>query len=96
VAGGGVMQIVVFPRGQLTAQDKKALRAAGVVPVEADNPKEVVVVLPLAESADMVSPSDMLMSALKAVVEGSETARFARELHRRMVEREASQQKALP
>ncbi len=82
-------QIVVFPRGQLTAQDKKALRAAGVVPVEADNPKEVVVVVPLAAGADIVCPNDMLMSALKAVAEGNEGARFINELHRRLKEREA-------
>ena len=87
-------QIVVFPRGQLTAQDKKALRAAGVVPVEADNPREVVVVVPLAAGADMLTPSDMLMSLLKAVDEGGEAGRFARELHRRLKERESAQQAA--
>lgn len=87
-------QIVVFPRGQLTARDKKALRAAGVVPVEADNPREVVVVVPLAEGSDLVTPSDMLMSALKAVADGSEGARFITELHRRLKEREAARQQA--
>lgn len=79
-------QIVVFPRGQLTAHDKKALRAAGVVPVEADNPKDVVVVVPLAA---MVTPDDMLMSAMDAVTKGGEGTRFINELYRRMKESEA-------
>lgn len=83
-------QIVVFPRGQLTTQDKKALRAAGVVPVEADNPKDVVVVIPLADGADLLTPSDLLLSALKAVSEGGEGTRFIGELYRRVKHREES------
>lgn len=81
-------QIVVFPRGQLTAADKKDLRSAGVVPVEADDPKAVVTVIPLAAGADVVCPSDMLMAALSAVHDGSEGQRFMRELWRRLKARE--------
>ena len=87
-------QIVVFPRGQLTAQDKKALRTAGVVPLEADNPREVVVVVPLADGADLLTPNDLLMSALKAATEGGAGHRFINELQRRLKEREAARQQA--
>lgn len=33
--------IVVFPRGQLTAEDKAAMQASGVIAVEADDPSAV-------------------------------------------------------
>lgn len=33
--------VVVYPRGQLTVRDKAALRAHGIVPIEADDPKAV-------------------------------------------------------
>lgn len=81
------VQIVVFPRGQLTAADKKALREAGVVPVEADDPKAVVTVIPLAAGAGVVTPDAMLMSLLYAVVASGSFAgdRFAAELQRRLL-----------
>lgn len=82
------VQIVVFPRGQLTAQDRKALRAAGVVPIEADDPTAVVTVVPLAEAGTVVTPDALLMSLLRAVAEGGEGQRFASELHRRLLAQE--------
>ena len=33
--------IIVFPRGQLTPEDKATLNAAGVVGIEADDPSQV-------------------------------------------------------
>lgn len=83
-------QIVVFPRGQLTAQDRKTLRAAGVVPIEADEPKAVVVVVPLVDHAGMVEPNDIMMSLLNAVAQGYDSAskEFVVELRRRLVARE--------
>lgn len=41
-------QLVVFPRGQLDAKQKVALSREGYIAVEADDPRAVVTVLPLA------------------------------------------------
>lgn len=53
-------QVIVFPRGQLDAKDKERLTKAGVVAVEADDPRQVVMLLP---SAPLLRADDILMAA---------------------------------
>lgn len=51
-------QIVVFPRGQLSKNDKERMSRHGVLAIEADDPSKVVTVIPgvmLADSNDMLS-----------------------------------------
>lgn len=57
-------QIVVFPRGQLSADDRDRMTAAGFCVVEADDPKAVVTHVP---SAPLVTANQMLLCALKAM-----------------------------
>ena len=75
--------VVVYPRGQLKAPDRKALKDAGIVAIEADNPDQVVTVLPLAPVSLPVASGDMAMALLHAVVLGNEGQKFAAELYRR-------------
>jgi hypothetical protein len=42
-------QIIVFPRGQLSANDRRNLLANGVLPVEAGDPSKVALRAPDAE-----------------------------------------------
>lgn len=79
-------QVIIFPRGQLSAKDKERLTKLGIVAVEADDPSKVVSVMP---GAPLVSADDMLMAALAAIDEGYESTRagFARHVFR--VAREA-------
>ncbi|TMN18502.1 hypothetical protein [Pseudoxanthomonas sp. X-1] len=82
-------QVIVFPRGQLSSEDRARMEAIGVVAVEVDTPSEVVTIIP---AAAIHSPDDMLMSALTAVNEtsyDSVSKRFASELYRRMKNAEA-------
>lgn len=83
-------QVIVFPRGQLSAADKTKLTKHGFVAVEADDPKAVVVALP---GASFVSPDDLLMAALVGTIQGNYASEhcgnFAVELHRRLKAREA-------
>ena len=83
-------QVIIFPRGQLTRQDKERLTKAGIVSVEADNPGAVVQVIP---GAAMVGADDFLMSALHALTNAPSSYssdRFVKELHRRMLARETA------
>lgn len=75
-------QIIVFPRGQLSAEDRARVEAIGMVAVEADDPKAVVVTVP---GVPLASSDDLAFAALTAVVgsrHDSVGAEFARELHR--------------
>jgi hypothetical protein len=81
-------QVIIFPRGQLTAGDRQRLRNAGLVAVEADDPKAVVQVI---QGAATVGADDMLMSAMHALcgdMGSGERSRFVLELYRRMKARE--------
>jgi hypothetical protein len=60
----GTKQLVVFPRGQLTPQDKERLTKNGFMAVEADDPTKVVVAVP---GVPLASADDMLMAALSAL-----------------------------
>lgn len=53
--------VIVYPRGQLKAADKKALKEAGIIAVEADDPSKVVTVIP---GAPLATADDLLMAAL--------------------------------
>lgn len=69
-------QVIVFPRGQLTAEDKASLQENGFLVVEADDPKAVVTHLP---SAPLVTSNEMLIAALGAMCgdNGSHAVRSA-------------------
>jgi hypothetical protein len=82
------MSIIVFPRGQLRPADRKRIEAAGLVVVEADDPKAVVTVVP---GGAITSSNEMLMCALHAISgnnSSTERAAFTLELWRRLKARE--------
>ncbi|HIE5512994.1 TPA: hypothetical protein ACXNQL_002234 [Stenotrophomonas maltophilia] len=82
-------QIIVFPRGQLTAADRKRMAEAGIVAVEADEPDSVVTVVP---GVPLATSDDLVMAALGAIVASqldSVAAKFAKALHNRLQTREA-------
>lgn len=86
--------VIIFPRGQLSDWDKDQALAAGILVMEADEPHKVVQMLP---ASTMVNTDDMLMSAIHAVRHGNEGQLFVRQLHDRMIAREAERQpKPLP
>jgi hypothetical protein len=81
-------QIVVFPRGQISELDKARMDEAGIVAVEADNPDDVVLLMP---STGHVNADDMLMSALWELSSRGEGDRMIKELHRRLSAKEKGQ-----
>ena len=77
-------QIIIFPRGQLPAADRKRMAEAGIVAVEADDPSRVITLVP---GAPLASSDDLTMSALSAIATcgwADVSARFAKELHARL------------
>ena len=84
-----MQQVIIFPRGQLQDVDRAALREAGIVAIEADDPKSVVTVLP---GAPLASSDDLALAALGAIVgdyaNGAVGADFAKKLHKRLTTRE--------
>jgi hypothetical protein len=83
-------QVIVFPRGQLSAKDKGRFDRAGILAVEADDPTKVVSVLP---NVSPLRGDDMLLAALFAVAEApdSASARMVRDLYRRAKANELAQ-----
>lgn len=85
-------QVIVFPRGQLSPEDKASMHEMGIAVVEADDPSKVVTVIPVAPSAPIAAPDDFTMALLHAVAEGSYSSQVAymavQELRRRMLARE--------
>lgn len=79
-------QVIVFPRGQLSADDRAALVAADFVPIEADDPKAIIVHIP---SASLVTPDDLFMSALAGVTNSTSEYMVA-ELRCRLKAKEAA------
>ena len=60
--------VVVFPRGQLSAEDKSTMREAGVIAVEADDPKHVMQLrLSAPLSTSLLSGDAIVAAALKAI-----------------------------
>lgn len=82
-------QIIVFPRGQLTAKDKAELTKNGILVVEADDPAKVVTVLP---GAPLATADDLLMSAMWGLSKASSSANeaFVQALHSRMRRRDTN------
>ncbi len=84
-------RIIIFPRGQLTAADRKRMAEAGIVAVEADDPGSVVTVVP---GAPLATSDDLAMAALGAVASSnldSVAAKFAKNLHSRLQAHEAKE-----
>ena len=79
-------QVIVFPRGQLTAKDKERLTKADVIAVEADHPQNVVMLFP---STSIVTGDDMLMAAFAGLAYGGDStkAAFVKDLYARINER---------
>jgi hypothetical protein len=60
--------VVVFPRGQLSSEDKAAMRDAGVIAVEADDPKRVTQLrLSAPLSTSLLTGDAIVRAALKAI-----------------------------
>lgn len=79
-----MVQVIIFPRGQLSKSDRARLTANGLVAVEADDPRAVVTAIPFASS---VSSDDLWMSALEALVTSGYTeprSEFVKALWRRV------------
>ncbi|WP_090177477.1 hypothetical protein [Luteibacter sp. UNC138MFCol5.1] len=84
-------QVIVFPRGQLSAEDKASMREMGIAVVEADDPSKVVTVIPVAPSAPVANPDDLTMALLHGLSVSNwdePKVLFVKELHRRMLARE--------
>lgn len=81
-------QVIVFPRGQLSAKDKERMTKAGIIAVEADEPSRVVQLMP---SSALVSGDDLLMAAFAGLTceyaSSRETA-FVHSLNKRLKARE--------
>lgn len=89
------IQVVVFPRGQLNAEDRERLAKSGVLAVEADNPDAVRVLVP---AAPMICADDLLLSALDGLADsytpaGSHKA-MVLSLRDRMIKRDRRASKA--
>lgn len=79
-------QIIIFPRGQLTAKDKAELAKIGVLAIEADDPSKVVAVIP---GAPLATADDLLMSAFWGLQEStSSKTKFVEALFNRMKRRD--------
>ena len=78
-------QVIVFPRGQLSAKDKERLAKAGVIAIEADNPSDVHMLMP---EAPMIGANSMLMAAMEAMCGndgfGHVRSAFTQRLHERL------------
>lgn len=60
--------LVIFPRGQLSELDKARMEAAGILAVEADDPKTVIEIKPSMKFTQSVIDGDALItSALDAM-----------------------------
>lgn len=57
-------QVIVFPRGQLSEKDRRAISRAGACVVEADDPSKVVSVIPVGAA---VEGNEMLLAALESM-----------------------------
>lgn len=81
-------QVLVTKPGVLTAADKRLLRQAGVVPIEAAKPNEVRL---LQLEGDPIGGGDMLFAALTGVqyTSGAQAA-FAAMLYKLMAQRRSS------
>lgn len=82
-------QVIVFPRGELSAEDRARMEAVGIVAVEAEDPSKVVTIIP---GAPLATPDDLAMAALDALARcprESTSALFTRTLHARLAAREA-------
>lgn len=55
-------QVIVFPRGQLTKEDRAAIAKAGAVAVEADDPSKVTIAL-----SSPIDGNDLFMSMMEAL-----------------------------
>lgn len=57
-------QVIIFPRGQLSSNEKGRLMKHGILAIEADDPSKVVTVVP---GASMVGSDDLMLAALDAL-----------------------------
>lgn len=81
-------QVIVYPRGQLSTKDRKALRDAGIIAIEADDPSKVVTVIPF---SPISGADDLLMSAMAGITCDSlknKHSAFVGELHKRLIDKE--------
>jgi len=61
--------VIAFPKGQLSAADRKRLTAAGIVFVEMDDPKAMHAVSCLSLVQTAVDGDSVVRSAIKAMAE---------------------------
>lgn len=84
-------QLVIFPRGSLSAKDKERMSKEGFLAIEAEDPSKAVVAIP---GTQLATSDDLLLSALAGVEKASFNApdTMARELIRRIKDRETKSQ----
>lgn len=75
-------QILITKPGTLTAADKKKLRVAGVVTVEAESPQDVRLI---GAEGPALDGNDLLFAAMMALNTSSTYSRDARELFAKVV-----------
>jgi hypothetical protein len=81
--------VVVYPRGQLTNDDKARLEKVGITAIEADDPNSVNVLPTPLPAVQPVQYDDMLMAAFQGLAHSSHCqAKFVEDLHRRLALRE--------
>lgn len=68
------VNVIIFPRGQLTQADRNVLTAAGFLAVEADEPSRVVTVLPVVPIITPMSGDEVFRSMLDAVTNNAHAA----------------------
>lgn len=64
--------IIVFPRGTLDAKTKEQLSKNGYLGIEADDPKAVVTVLPVAPITANLSGDEIVQAMVKALLVNNE------------------------
>lgn len=79
-------QLVLFPKGSLSASDKGRLAKEGFCAIECEDPSKVVLAVP---GAPLVSCDDLLMSAMTGLAYSARAQQeFAADLLKRMKARD--------
>lgn len=58
-------QLVIFPKGSLSPNDKSRMAKEGILAIECDEPSRVVAVIP---GAPLLSSDDLLLSAMDGLL----------------------------
>jgi hypothetical protein len=88
-------QLVIFPKGTLSAKDKERMSKDGYLAIETDDTSKVIMPMPSGALATADDITMALAHGLSGSYTDSQRAIFAAELFRRMREREANKKETL-